>query len=138
MVLNFPSKAWLIAYKNALNSDVGAAWQEAAKDWEGDFLFVIEPNEGLKEKVIFYVDLHHGVCRDVEYFTTEDNLPETAFQYIGIYSNWLKLLKGEIDPIKGIIMRKFKLIGNKAKVLRAVKAAQELIATAQKIETDFV
>jgi len=138
MVLNFPSKAWLLAYKDALNSEIGIAWQEAAKDWEGDFLFVIEPEGGLKEKIIFYIDLHHGECRKVDYFTAEDKLPKAAFQYIGIYSNWLKLLKGEIDPIKGIIMRKFKLVGNKAKVLRAIKAAQELIATAQKIETEFV
>ena len=138
MVLNFPSKAWLLAYKDALNSDIGKAWQEAAKDWEGDFLFVIEPEGGLKEKVVLYIDLHHGVCRKVEYYAEDEELPKTAFQYIGIYSNWLKLLKGEIDPIKGIIMRKFKLVGNKAKVLRSIKAAQELIATAEKIETVFI
>jgi len=38
-----------------LNSDIGKAWQEAAKDWEGDFLFVIEPDGGLfheKETVV--------------------------------------------------------------------------------------
>ncbi|MHA1123620.1 MAG: hypothetical protein ACTSPC_12560 [Candidatus Heimdallarchaeota archaeon] len=28
MVLNFPSKAWLLAYKDALNSDIGKAWQD--------------------------------------------------------------------------------------------------------------
>ena len=34
-------------------------------------------------------------------------------------------------------MRKFKLVGNKAKVMRATKAAKELVATAQKIDTNF-
>ncbi|MHA1123621.1 MAG: SCP2 sterol-binding domain-containing protein [Candidatus Heimdallarchaeota archaeon] len=101
-------------------------------------MFVIEPDSGLKEKIILYIDLHHGVCRKVDYYIEGDELPKTAFQYVGIYSNWLRLLKGEIDPIKGIIMRKFKLVGNKAKVLRAVKAAQELIATAGKLETVFI
>ena len=67
MVLNFPSKAWLLAYKDALNSDIGKAWQVAAKDWEGDFLFVIEPDGGLKEKVVLYIDLHHGECRKAGY-----------------------------------------------------------------------
>jgi hypothetical protein len=36
------------------------------------------------------------------------------------------------------MMRKFDLVGNKMKVLRAVKAAQELIRTAQKIDTNFL
>jgi len=35
-------------------------------------------------------------------------------------------------------MKKFKLVGNKAKVLRAAKAAQELVNTAQKIESVFL
>jgi len=51
---------------------------------------------------------------------------------------WQKLIKGEIDPIRGIMMRKFKLVGNKSKVMRSITAAKELVATAQKIDTNFV
>ncbi|MHA1125452.1 MAG: SCP2 sterol-binding domain-containing protein [Candidatus Heimdallarchaeota archaeon] len=138
MALIFPSKEWLLAYKDALNGDSGKKWQEAASEWEGDFLFVIEPDNGLKQEIILYIDLWHGECRKVDYFANRDNLPETEFQYVGLYSNWLKLLSGEIDPIKGILMRKFKLVGSKAKVLRAIKAAQELIATSQVIDTEFL
>ena len=138
MAIVFPSEEWIKAYKDKLNSDEAKDWQKAADDWAGDFLFVIKPDGALKEKIIFYVDLWHGECRKVSFHKEGDDLPETEFQYVGIYSNWIKLIKGEIDPIKGILMRKFDLVGSKMKVLRAVKAAQELIATAQKIDTDFV
>ncbi|NHJ87597.1 MAG: sterol carrier protein [Asgard group archaeon] len=138
MALIFPSKEWIVAFKDALNSKEGHAWQEAAKDWEGDFLFVVKPEGGLKVEVIFYVDLWHGECRKVDYFIDGDTAPKTEYQYIGVYSNWLKLIKGEIDPIKGILMKKFDLVGNKIQVLRSVKAAKELIATAQRIETNFI
>ena len=52
MALIFPSKEWLLAYKDALNGESGKKWQEAASDWEGDFLFVIEPENGLKQEII--------------------------------------------------------------------------------------
>ncbi|NHJ49466.1 MAG: sterol carrier protein [Asgard group archaeon] len=138
MAIDFPTLKWVEAFKDKLNSDEGKAWQEAAKDWEGDFLFVIKPDGDFTKKVILHVDLWHGECRKVAYYEEGADLPKTEFQYVGIYSNWIKLIQGEIDPIKGIMMRKFDLVGNKMKVLRAVKAAQELIRTAQKIDTNFL
>jgi len=138
LVFDFPSKEWINEFKESLNGEKGKNWQEAAKTWEGDFLFVIEADGKLKKSVVYYIDLWHGECRNVEYYESDENLPKTEFQYIGKYSNWLNLIEGKIDPIKGILMRKFNLLGNKAKVLRAVKAAQELVATAQKIESKFL
>lgn len=138
MAIDFPSEEWLLAYKEKLNSDEGKAWQEAAEKWEGDFLFVIKPDENFNKTQYFHVDLWHGECREVTFYNENDKLPETEFQYVGVYSNWIKLIKGDIDPIKGILMKKFELVGNKMKVLRAVKAAQELIRTAQAIDTNFL
>lgn len=122
---------------NTLNGDQGKAYHKAAKKWEGDFIFVVESDETYDDTTYFYVDLWHGKCREARLITDTDNLPNAEFQYKGTFSNWIKLIDGKIDPIKGIMMRKFKLIGNKAKVMRATKAAKELVAIAQKIETDF-
>ena len=137
MAYDFPSDEWIEAYKNALNGEPGKAWQKAAETWEGDFLFVIKSDDTFKETTHFYIDLWHGECRGARMITDINSIPDAEFQYIGTYSNWLKLINGEIDPIRGILMRKFKLVGNKAKVMRATKAAKELVATAQKIETNF-
>ena len=136
MAYKFPSKEWINAYMEVLNNS--PSYKEAAKTWEGDFLFVIEPDDKLDKKKIFYLDLWHGVCRGVDAYDDGDSLPETEFQYIGTYSNWLKVIRGEIDPIKGILTRKFKLVGDKGKVMRATKAAKELVVSAQKVDTEFL
>lgn len=137
MAYDFASKDWLEAYKQALNGDLGEAWQKAAEDFEGDFLFVIKADDRLDETVQYYIDLYHGECRKAEMITEDDTVPEAEFQYIGSYSNWEKLLKGQIDPIRGLLMRKFKLIGNKAKLMRT-PVAKELVQTARKIDTSFL
>ena len=136
MAIKFPSKEWIEKYMEVVNDS--PSYKEAAKTWEGDFLFVIEPDDRLDEKHIFYLDLWHGDCRSVDYFQENNDLPETEFEYAGTYSNWLKVIDGEIDPIKGILTGKFKLKGNKGKVMRAAKAAMELVNSAQKVETEFL
>ncbi len=61
-----------------------------------------------------------------------------AFIFEGPYSNWKKLIMGQLDPIHAIMMRKFKLQGDMAKVLRYTKAASELVKTASRIPTEFI
>ena len=137
MAYDFASKDWLEAYKDALNGELGKEWQQAAEEWEGDFLFVITSDNRFSDTVHYYIDLWHGECRKTEMIMDSDKLPEAEFQYIGTYSNWEKLLNGEIDPIRGLLMRKFKLVGNKGKLMRSA-VAKELVNTARKIDTNYV
>ncbi len=137
MSYDFATKEWLDAYKDALNGDLGKDWQQAAEKWEGDFLFIIKDDDRLSESVHYYIDLFHGECREATMITDADSIPDAEFQYIGTYSNWEKLLKGEIDPIRGLLMRKFKLVGNKAKLMRST-VAKELVNTARKMDTSFI
>jgi putative sterol carrier protein len=136
MAFDFGSKEWIDKYKEALNGDLGKAWKQAAEKWEGDFLFVIKADDRFQESVSYYLDLWHGECRDAKIITNNEETPEAEFQYIGSYTNWEKLLKGEIDPIRGLLMRKFKLIGNKGKLMRST-VAKELVETARKMDTQF-
>ncbi len=84
MVYKFPSKGWIEYYKDILNSEKGKPWQKAAKAWEGDFLFVIEPDEKLKQGNTFYINLWHGECRKVDSSEDGKKLPESEFEYRGI------------------------------------------------------
>ncbi|MHA1199040.1 MAG: SCP2 sterol-binding domain-containing protein [Candidatus Heimdallarchaeaceae archaeon] len=136
MKKTFPSKEWVEDYMEVLNNSQD--YKEAAEWWEGDFLFVIEPDDKLDKEHTFYLDLWHGDCRSVSYFAEGEETPKTEFEYRGTYSNWLKVIKGELDPIKGILTRKFKLVGDKGKVMRATKAAKELVNSAQKVPTEFL
>lgn len=64
----------------------------------------------------------------------EGETPAAEFVFSGIYDNWVMVLKKELDPIQGLMAGKFKLVGNMAKVMRATKAAQELVNSTTTIE----
>lgn len=130
----FPTQEWVEKFVEKVNSNV--EYEKAAKDWEGDFLFIIEPDGtgSLTETVTIYCDLWHGKCRKAFVVTPETGTLEAEYKYSGKYANWIRLLTGKIGPIKGLLARQFKLKGNMAKVLKAVKAAQELVRSTTLVE----
>ncbi|MGQ0536691.1 MAG: SCP2 sterol-binding domain-containing protein [Methanobacteriota archaeon] len=130
----FPSLEWMKQFREAVNAS--PAYAEAAKDWEGDFVFVIEPDATFKETKYYWVDLWHGKCRDVQELS-DLSQKKAEFEYKGPYGNWKKLIKKELDPIQSLMTGKFKLKGNMAKVMRATRAAQELVNSVTKVETEF-
>ena len=133
MGLKFGTAEWLEVYINTLNNN--KIYEESAKTWEGDFLFVITPSGNLDHEVRFYVDLYHGKARS-GYALAPGEEKETAFVFSGPWRNFEKLIDGKLDPIKGLMTRKFKLKGDMKKVMRAVKAAQNLVKTIQMIDTE--
>jgi len=130
----FASKDWAKAFCKAVNENQNYA--EAAATWEGDFIFVIEPSGNLDHMIRMFVGLYHGDCTGAS-ILKEGQEKDTEFTFSGPYDNWVKVLKKELDPIQGLMAGKFKLVGNMAKVMRATKAAQELVNSTTMIETEF-
>ncbi len=131
-ILRFPSDEWIHVFKDELNKN--KTYQEVAKDWEGDFLFVITPDEELKKEVVFYIDLWHGKCRDAYLVKGEKH---AKFVFKGPYSNWKKVIRKELDPIRGLIRGLFTVDGDSRVILDQAKAAQELVNTASMIPVVF-
>ena len=131
-MVKFPSDEWIKNFKDELNKN--KTYEEVAKNWEGDFLLIISPDEKLKDEVVFYVDLWHGKCRDAFIVTREKN---ASFVFRGPYSNWKKVINNELDPLRGLIRGMFIVEGDSKIILDQAKAAQELVNTASKIPTEF-
>jgi putative sterol carrier protein len=131
-MVKFPSDEWIKNFKDKLNKN--KTYGDVAKNWEGDFLLIISPDEKLKDEVVFYVDLWHGKCRDAFIVTREKN---AAFIFRGPYSNWKKVINKELDPLRGLIRGMFIVEGDSKVILDQAKAAQELVNTASKIPTEF-
>ena len=131
-MVKFPSDEWIKNFKDELNKN--KTYEEVAKNWEGDFLLIISPDEKLKDEVVFYVDLWHGKCRDAFIVTRQKN---AAFVFRGPYSNWKKVINNELDPLRGLIRGMFIVEGDSKIILDQAKAAQELVNTASKIPTEF-
>jgi len=147
----FGTQEWAEAFKDAVNNNPN--YKEAASWWEGDFIFVIQPSGNLDKELKMFIGLYHGDCTGVkaldegeEFDTLPPNSPPrplgegkigVEFVFSGAYDNWVKVLKKELDPIQGLMAGKFKLVGNMAKVMRATKAAQELVNSTTMVETEY-
>ncbi|MFH1013853.1 MAG: SCP2 sterol-binding domain-containing protein [Thermoplasmatota archaeon] len=131
-MIRFPSDEWIKKFKEELNRNT--VYEGVAKEWEGDFLFVITPDEEMKEEVVFYIDLWHGKCRDA--FLVKGK-KQALFVFKGPYSNWKRIIKNELDPIRGLIRGLFTLDGDSRVIIEQAKAAQELVNTARRIPVVF-
>ncbi len=147
------SEEWADAYEKALNDNQN--YRAAASWWEGDFVFIVEPSGNLDHEIKMFIGLYKGDCtgakilgKDEEYEVLTPNSPPrplkegekvgAEFIFSGPYDNWVKVLKKELDPIQGLMAGKFKLVGNMAKVMRATKAAQEMVNSTTMIDgVDF-
>ena len=130
----FPTEEWASEYVEKLNSN--PAYKDAGKNWEGDITFVIKSDEGLENDAFLYLDLHHGECRGSKFTVDSKDIPQSEFKYIGKYSNWVRLINKEIDPIQGILTGKFKLEGSMMKIMKFTKAAKEMVSTASSVNTE--
>jgi putative sterol carrier protein len=133
-VLKFPSDAWVKALMEDLNQS--AAYAEAAKNWEGDFYFVIEPGGTLAEPVLLYMDLWHGKCREA-FEVTDESAKNPVFRMSAPVATWKKVLTKKLDPIQGLMTMQLKLKGDMKMVMKNVKAAKELVESCTRIETEF-
>lgn len=139
--MKFGSPEWAKAYCKALNENEN--YKDAAgpdgfppDGWEGDFLFIVEPSGNLDHEIRIFVGLYHGECTGAKVLAEGED-SDAEYIYSGPYDSWEQVLKKELDPIRGLLAGKFKLQGDMAKVLRAVRAAQELVNTTLMIDTEF-
>jgi putative sterol carrier protein len=145
----FMSDEWLDLYKDALNAN--EAYAKAASWWTGDFIFIVRASGNLKHDIFSYIGLHHGKCTGVKPISGEDeyevvkpgvtasSVDKTAVEYTyeAKYETWLKILKGELDPVRGLLSGQAKIAGDMAKILKATDAAKELVRTSTLIDTEF-
>jgi putative sterol carrier protein len=134
MALPFPSDDWVKALREQIN--ISASYRQSARNWEGDFYFVIQAGEGLPADVYLYVDLWHGECRDA-YQVSDPAARTPEFEIGAPLPIWRKVIEKKLDPIQGLITRQLKLKGNLVKIMRAPTAAAELVNCCTKVDTSW-
>jgi len=130
----FPNQDWLDGLVNFLNSN--EEYARVAKSWEGDMIFAIQADGPLDQDVFIYLDLWHGKCRSGKILSSEDRI-DAAFVLTAPYKNFVRVLKGELDPMQAMLTRKLGVKGNMAVMLRNVPTVLEFGRCAQEV-TDKV
>jgi putative sterol carrier protein len=134
----FPSAEWAAAYRDAVNASpdyrrAGAAWTHGA------VALVIRADEaiGLGEPVGLWLDLDRGECRDSR-VVGADEARTAPFCITGEYARWKQVIRGELEPIAGMMQRKLEIKGQMTVIVRFVEAAKELVRAAAHVPTRFL
>ncbi len=134
MAFKFPSDEWIKELSKQLNAS--ESYEKAAKDWEGDFVFVVEPDEAYPETAYLFLGLYHGKSPDAGLLTSESERP-AEFTLRAPFSNWRKVIEGQLDPIQGMMTKKLRVEGNMMKIMRYPKAAKEIVSCCAQVPTDW-
>lgn len=137
-MIEFPSEEWINEFCRRINQneeyrEKGSEW---GVDFNGDFVFVIEPDDGLDEHEYFFIGFEGGECTGARKLDDPDEV-EYGFKYIGEYSNWKKLVEGAVGPIDGLMTGKFGLEGDMSKVLEFNESAQIIIEEVEAIDVEY-
>jgi putative sterol carrier protein len=134
--VRFPTDPWFRELARRINAST--EYREAAATWEGDIAFVIEaePDRGVAEDVWGHLDLWHGECRSGGVVDVERG---AASRYVirAPYSRWKEVLRGELDPVKGMMQGKLRVQGDLPTIVRYVRAANELVSLTGTVPTEF-
>lgn len=132
MAILFPSDEWIRELHIELNNS--KAYRQAAQKWEGDICFIVKAGAGVARETYLYMDLWHGECRDAY----ESDAPlNSEFTISAPLPTWKRVIEGKLDPIRGLMRGQLKLTGPLTKILKAPKAAVELVNCAKKIDTKW-
>jgi len=134
MTIPFPTDAWAKAMMADLNES--ASYLEAAKNWEGDFYFIVDPGGTLTSKAVLYMDLWHGKCRDA-FLVADPAEKNPAFRLSGPAATWKRVMTKQLDPMQAMMTGQLKLTGNMVMVMKNVRAAKELVESCTRIPTEF-
>ena len=130
----FPSEEWLIAFQDLLNND--PQYAKIAKNWEGDVLFEVEPEDPGVDPAYFHMDLWHGECRGVNYYFDGQERPDSKFTLTATTARYKSILNGELDPLQAMATRRLRVKGNMAYLLKNVPVILDFVRCASLVGID--
>jgi len=135
-VPRFPTEEWFQAYIEKI--DASEEYAEYAATWEGDVIIQVEaePDNGVAADVRALLDLWRGGCRGGG-VVDEERAAAAEFVIRAPYSRWKDVIRGDLEPVKGLVQGKLRVRGDLQKILRYVKGTQELAYIAGQVDTTF-
>jgi putative sterol carrier protein len=125
------SKEWIEALARKLKSD--KAYQEAAAGFEAIFQFIVEPepDKGIAERREVGIKLPD--CDETWVGVRDD----ATYTMSGKYGVYYEVMHGNLGATKAITMRKLKVKGNLANLLKYKKAIDRYVEVLGEVEADY-
>ena len=139
VVHRFPSEEWTEAWRVALSND--PAYREAGKPWRfGSVAMIVQsdPANGVERDAGMILHVDQGECHGATFVEDVDDSVEAEFVIVASYARWKDVIERKLDPIKGMMEGKLKLVrGDLPTIIRFVEPARLVVASASKVPTDF-
>ncbi|MBX3174100.1 MAG: hypothetical protein KF709_06780 [Gemmatimonadaceae bacterium] len=126
---------WAAAFRTAIESD--ADYRSAAAKWTWPVAFVMPatPELGYGEATAVELQLDRGRCHDAR-LRNPDEL-SAPIVLSAPYAVWKSVVRGELDPIAGVVGGRIAVRGSIATLMFHAAAATALLACARRIATAF-
>jgi putative sterol carrier protein len=131
----FPTPEWIDATKKKFNTD--EQYAQIARNWEGDLRVIIEPDDRYPQTLWLYWDLWHGKCRDA-YIEDQASTIKPALVVKSPYSNFIKVLSGEVGTMQALMTRMVSLQGSMALIMRNVPTVLDFVRCCQEVTESWV
>ena len=122
---------WCYLFEKGINEGpMSEEYKEVAKDWEGDVVLHIFPEEsiGLEKDFYIHMGLHHGEVRPKSLrMVNEEDANRSAYMIHGTYDQWMKISSGELKIIKALMKGEMTLTGDLKRMMKQAKATRVLI-----------
>ena len=130
--MRFGSMEYLEEVRRRSNAD--EEYQRLAQDESDSYLMVVqaEPDKGIPDTITLGYAAERGTITEVWLGERK-----TDFTLSGRYGVWVRILGGDLDPNKAMMMRKLKVRGNLLQLLRTADATLRWLAVLQTIPTSF-
>lgn len=134
MAIPFPSDAWIKALKDVLNAD--ADYAQIARNWEGDLVFMVEPDPASPKPIYMYLDLWHGECRDARELANPGE-KKPAFTLAAPLPVFTKIIQGKLDAMQAMMTRQLKVSGSMVYMMKNVPTILKFVKCTQKVDSEF-
>ena len=135
----YPSQEWCDEWKNALNND--PAVEKTGKKWgvdfNGNFLFKVQPGDGLDEEAFVYLETAAGKCTESR-ILKDSSEADLGFDVTGSYGDFKAVVKGDKDFIEGVVRGIFKLKGDMAKIMRNATFIRAIANSISSFENEYL
>ncbi len=129
MAVEFGSQEWLDLFVARMNQD--EEFKRIAAGFEDRLILhckaAPEIHESLKDGLRVYVEPYGGEVREARILQPGEE-PEKEHEIEGEYLDWKKVLKGELDVKRAVVIsRKLKVNGKVTRLLKHLKATERIL-----------
>ena len=139
MAVLYPSQEWCDEWKKAIDRNPSVA--ETGKNWGSDFngswLFEVQPGGGLENTRYVYLDAKNGKCTDARMVQGPSEVTP-GFIAVGSYADYKEVVKGKKDFIEGVMRGTFKIKGDMSRIMRNAKFIRAVANSISSFEATYL